>query len=104
MNDNAQISRESALFLQLVLGLQQSAMIGLGKLTHPITQKVEIDLEMARGTIDTLEAIEQRTRGNLDPQEARALKQVLTDLRMNYVEEVKKAASPAQKSVGTSGS
>ena len=91
MTENAQISRQSALFLQLVLGLQQSAMIGLGKLKHPITQKAEVDLQMARDTIDTLVSLEMRSQAGLDANEARALKQVLTDLRMNYLEEVKKA-------------
>ena len=43
--------------------------------------------------LDTLEA---RTKGNLEPDEARVLTQVLTDLRMNYLEEVKKAGAKAE--------
>ena len=86
-------NRDAALFLQLILGLQQSAMMSLGKLMNPITRKVERDLDTARATIDTIEAIEIRTRGNLDTDEARVLQQVLADLRMNYVDEVKKAGS-----------
>jgi hypothetical protein len=85
-------ARDAALFLQLVVGLQQSAMIALGKLMNPITRKVEADLEAARATIDTLAAVEARTRGNLEPDEARVLQQVLADLRLNYVDEMKKAA------------
>jgi hypothetical protein len=87
--------RQAALFLQLVLGLQQSGMIALGKLMNPITRQIDRNLELARDTIDTLGAIEARTRGNLEPDEARVLKQVLTDLRMNYVEEMKKSGAPA---------
>jgi hypothetical protein len=83
-------SRDAALFLQLVLGLQQTAMMALGKLMNPITRKVETDLDAARATIDTLAAIESRTRGNLEPDEARVLKHVLADLRLNYVDELKK--------------
>ena len=94
MNDTRTPSHQAALFLQLVLGLQQSAMMGLGKLMNPLTHKVETHLEMARDTIDTLAALEQRTRGNLEPDEARVLRQVLTDLRMNYVEELKKSNAP----------
>lgn len=89
-------SRQAALFLQLVLGLQQSGMIALGKLMNPISRKLETNLEMARDTIDTLAALESRTRGNLESDEARVLQQVLTELRMNYVDEVKKAGSPAE--------
>ncbi len=86
-----QPSRQAALFLQLVLGLQQSGMIALGKLMNPLTRKVEAHLETARDTIDTLAALEERTRGNLESDEARVLQQVLTELRMNYLDEVKKA-------------
>ena len=85
-------SREAALFLQLVLGLQQAAMIGLGKLMSPMSGKIERNLEAAKNTIDTLAAIESRTRGNLESDEQRVLTQVLTELRMNYVDELKKGA------------
>lgn len=80
-------SRQAALFLQLVLGLQQSGMMSLGKLMNPMTRSIDKNLDAARDVIDTLEAIEVRTRGNLEPDEQRVLGQVLTDLRMNYVAE-----------------
>ena len=83
-------SREAALFLQLVLGLQQAAMVALGKHMNPMSGKIERNLEAARNTIDTLGAIEVRTRGNLEPDEHRVLTQVLSELRMNYVDELKK--------------
>lgn len=82
--------REAALFLQLVLGLQQAAMVSLGKLMNPMSGKLERNLEAARNTIDTLGAIEARTRGNLEPDEQRVLGQVLGELRMNYVDEARK--------------
>jgi len=94
-------SRDAALFLQLVLGLQQSAMIALGKLMNPLTRKVEVHLEAARDTIDTLAALEARTRGNLEPDEARVLQQALTDLRMNYLDEVKRAGVKSEPEVQT---
>ncbi len=81
--------REAALFLQLVLGLQQAAMVALGKLMNPVSGKLERNLEAARNTIDTLSALEARTRGNLESDESRVLTQVLTDLRLNYLDEAK---------------
>ena len=89
-------SRQAALFLQLVLGLQQSGMMTLGKLMNPISRKIETHLEAARDTIDTLAALEARTRGNLEPDEARVLQQVLTELRMNYLDELKKTGAKAE--------
>lgn len=82
--------RDAALFLQLVLGLQQAAMMALGKLMNPVTSKIDRNLEAARNTIDTLGALEVRTRGNLEDDEQRVLSQVLADLRLNYLDEVKK--------------
>ena len=84
-------SRQAALFLQLVLGLQQSAMMALGKLMNPITRSLDKNLDAARDTIDTLAALESRTRGNLEPDEERVLKQAITELRLNYVAEMKKS-------------
>ena len=94
MNDSNP-SRQAALFLQLILSLQQSGMMALGKLMNPITRKIETHLDMARDTIETLAALAARTRGNLEPDEERVLRQVLTELRMNYVEELKKSGAPA---------
>lgn len=88
-------SRQAALFLQLVLSLQQSGMMALGKLMNPISRKIERHLDAARDTIDTLSALEARTRGNLEPDEERVLKQVLTELRMNYLDERKKSGASA---------
>ena len=82
--------RDAALFLQLLLGLQRAAMVALGKLMNPMSGKIERNLEAARNTIDTLAAIEARTHGNLESDEQRVLTQVLTELRMNYLDEVKK--------------
>ena len=89
-------SRQAALFLQLLLGLQQSGMMTLGKLMNPLTRQIDKNLDAARDTIDTLAALEARTRGNLEPDEARVLQQVLTELRMNYLDEVKKAGETPQ--------
>ena len=91
-----QPSRQAALFLQLVLGLQQSGMMSLGKLMNPLSRKIETNLEVARDTIDTLASLEARTRGNLEPDEARVLAQVLTDLRMNYLDELKKSGAKSE--------
>jgi hypothetical protein len=88
--------RQAALFLHLLLGLQQSGMMALGKLMNPLTRQIDKNLEAARDTIDTLAALEARTRGNLEPDEERVLQQVLTDLRMNYLDERKKSGAGAE--------
>ena len=91
-----QPSRQAALFMQLVLGLQQSGMMSLGKLMNPISRKIETNIEVARDTIDTLSALEARTKGNLEPDEERVLRQVITEMRMNYVDAVKKSGGQVE--------
>jgi hypothetical protein len=95
MTDTAP-SRQAALFLHLVLGLQQSGMMALGKLMNPITRSIEVNLDAARDTIDTLSSLESRTRGNLESDESRVLQQVITELRMNYLDAVKKQGGAAE--------
>ena len=86
----------SALFANLVMQNASMAMIFLGHTPHPETGKTEVNLDHARVFIDTLEMLEAKTRGNLDKDEERFLKQNLISLRMAYVEAANQsAAQPA---------
>jgi len=89
------MDRNTQLFLSLVIGLVQAAYVQLGKIKNEMTGKIEQNLEAAKVTIDTLAALEVRTKGNLASEEADVLRRALTELRMNYVDEMKKAAAPA---------
>ncbi|MEM3342235.1 MAG: DUF1844 domain-containing protein, partial [Thermoplasmata archaeon] len=82
--------KDTLLFLQLVASLEQSAMMAMGKLMNPLTQKVEKDMEMAKSSIDILKMIEAKTAGNLTREEEMFLKQVLMQLQLNFLEELKK--------------
>ncbi len=75
-------------FLLLVEEYRLAAWIGLGKLKDPASGDVRRNLDLARHAIDTLGMLEQKTKGNLDGDEERFLRQGLTDLRLNFVEEM----------------
>lgn len=75
-----------ALFANLVMMLSSSAMQQLGKLINPMTNKTEVSLEGARMTIDMLEMINAKTKGNLDEEEEKMMKELLSTLQMNFVE------------------
>jgi hypothetical protein len=77
----------NSLFVGFVYDLQMTALIQLGKIVHPVTQKSERNLPAAKGVIDLLGMLEAKTKGNLNPEEGRFLQQVLTTLRLNYVDE-----------------
>jgi len=89
------MDRNEQLFVSLVIGLVQAAYVQLGKVKNEMTGQVEKNLEAAKITIDTLAALEVKTKGNLAPEETELLRRSLTELRMNYVDEMKKSAAPA---------
>ncbi|MGA9117633.1 MAG: DUF1844 domain-containing protein [Bacteroidota bacterium] len=84
MSDREQ---QAALFAALVSMLQASAMQAMGKLRNDHTGKVERNLPLARLLIDMLNMLHERMGGVLEPGEERTLASVLTDLRLNFVDE-----------------
>ncbi|HMH42241.1 MAG TPA: DUF1844 domain-containing protein [Pyrinomonadaceae bacterium] len=76
---------DPASFLSLIMSLASNAASSLGMMPHPVTGESGVDLKTAKHWIDVLGMLEQKTRGNLDPQEAQTLESLLADLRMQYV-------------------
>ncbi|MDD5676847.1 MAG: DUF1844 domain-containing protein [Kiritimatiellae bacterium] len=74
------------LFMHLVSMLAMSAIQQMGKLVDPATGKAETNLDAAQATIDMLDMLELKTRGNLDAEETKLIKDTLMSLKMNYVE------------------
>lgn len=74
------------LFGSLVLSLAASAMQLMGKTVNPVSGKVEVNLEQAQATIDLLDVLQTKTKGNLSDAEDKLLGHILGDLKLNYVE------------------
>ena len=74
------------LFINLVSMLSMSAMQQMGKIINPGTGKAEINLDATQATIDTLDMLSAKTKGNLDNDEARMMTDTLSMLKMNFVE------------------
>jgi Domain of unknown function (DUF1844) len=72
-------------FSTLVLSLATSAMVHMGFVAETEGGPVEKNLPLAHQTIDTLEMLQQKTRGNLSDDETKLLQSVLYELRMGYV-------------------
>ena len=77
-------------FYQLILSLQAGAMQQMGKIASPISGQIERNLNMARATIDILEMIDRKTKGNLNTDEKQLLDHILYELRLNFVDEQEK--------------
>ena len=74
------------MFQGLVISLAAATMQHLGKTLNPVTNKIEKNLDAASSTIDMLDMLEAKTKGNLSDAEAKLLKGVLGELKLNYVE------------------
>jgi hypothetical protein len=72
-------------FTTFLISLAQSALVHLGEVADPGTGRKERNLQLARHTIDVLGVLEEKTKGNLEEQEARLLGSVLFDLRSKFV-------------------
>jgi hypothetical protein len=77
-------------FTQLVLMFHAAAMQQMGKIKSPLTDKIERDLSAAQGSIDLLDMLKEKTKGNLSSDEERLLTTVLKELKLNYVDELNK--------------
>ncbi len=85
------------LFMQLVMQNQQVAMISLGKVKNPVSDRFEKNLEYAKLSIDTLDMLSQKTKGNLSEYEEKLLTETVSQLKITYVEESGKETSAERK-------
>ena len=90
-------------YFALVSFLNDLALRGMGKIQDPATGRMMPDLNLARTAIDWLEMLEEKTAGNLTEDESRLLRQVLTTLRLNYVDEREREGSKPPEGGGESG-
>ncbi len=74
-----------ASFASLVSMLATQAVMSLGQMPHPVTGKTEVRQDEAKHFIDLLEVVEQKTSGNLTPDEAAMLTALLNDLRRAFI-------------------
>ncbi|MFN3477072.1 MAG: DUF1844 domain-containing protein [Candidatus Methylomirabilales bacterium] len=80
--------RESPLeasFTSLLLMLSSTALVHLGEAPDPLSGEKRQDLRQAKGAIDLLDLLKEKTRGNLTKEEEDLLDELLYDLRMRYL-------------------
>jgi len=90
-------------FQMLVDLLARNAALFLGGYTDPSTGRAILDLEGAREVIDMLEVLREKTRGNLAAEDDRFLVEVLSSLKLSFLE-VSKAAAQAMREGAPAGS
>lgn len=77
-------------FSTFIISLSTQALMHLGEIADPLSGKVNTDIPVAKQMIDIIGMLRDKTNGNLNAGEERLTKEILFDLRMKYVEAVKK--------------
>jgi len=72
-------------FSTFVLSLSSSAFYHLGDIPDPMTGKKEENLPAVKQTIDILIMLQEKTKNNLDAEEAKLMEQLVYELQMKYV-------------------
>lgn len=89
------MDKNDQLLLQLIYMFHTSAMQGLGKIADP-TGEVHKNLEYVSQTIDLMEMLKVKTKGNTTEQIEKTLDTMLSELKLNYVDEKGKESANSE--------
>ena len=76
-------------FSTFILSLNASSLIHLGEIHDPQLKERTVNLPAAKHTIEILEILEDKTKGNLDDGENKLLKDILYNLRLKFMQHSK---------------
>lgn len=82
----SEMPKRVAAFENLVRMLGQNAAMVLGAYADPRTGQPVVDPDAARELIDMLDALHEKTKGNLAPEEDNLLLDLLGKLKLTYLE------------------
>ena len=85
-----------ASFTTLVSSLATQAMMALGGFRDPNSDKVMVDLDLAKHHIDTLKVLEEKTKGNLDEEDKKLLEEASYQVQMLFVQVVQHISGQQQ--------
>lgn len=73
-------------FRTLLGSIATQALMYMGGMADPETGRAVVALDYAKHYIDLLGVLETKTKGNLDPEEAAEMSEILGELRMRFVQ------------------
>ena len=90
------MGKNDQILLQLIYMFHTSAMQGLGKVADP-TGQININLDYVSQTIDLMEMLSVKTKGNTTEEIEKMLEQMISELKLNYVDEKSKSVEEKKK-------
>ena len=80
------LEKDRNLFSYVVDTFRSSANISLGKIKNPVTNKIDVNLVQAEYYLDVLSMLQKKTKNNLTEYEEQMLINIVSELRMNFIE------------------
>jgi len=90
------MEKNDQILLQLIYMFHTSAMQGLGKVADP-TGKISRNLDYVSQTIDLLEMLSVKTKGNTTEEIEKTIVQMVSELKLNYVDEKNKTVEDTKE-------
>ena len=90
------MEKNDQLLMQLIYMFHTSAMQGLGKIADPTGQVIR-NLEYVSQTIDLMEMLKVKTKGNTTDEIDKLLEGMLSELSLNYVDEKAKPENKVEQ-------
>lgn len=82
--------KHTQILFYLISTFELSAMQFMGKIKNPMTDKIEKNLEQAQFSIDIIDTLSEKTKGNLNEYEQKFISNVISQLKLNFLEELDK--------------
>jgi hypothetical protein len=76
-------------FKTFVSSLSANALYHMGIMKTPGEQQIEVNLSLARYTIDIIDMLKEKSLGNLTEDEQRFIDTILYDLKLKFVDSCK---------------
>ncbi len=83
-------------FITYLNNLVATGQLYLEGIRDPETDEVVVNLGLVKGIIDTIEMLEEKTKGNLTAPEANFLANTLYELRMGYIRAISQQETAAE--------
>ena len=80
-------------FQSLIVSLATQALVLLGEIPDPTNRQLSLNLDAARQTIDLIALLQEKTKGNLTPEEDHLIEDALANLQLVFVRKVKEQRS-----------
>ena len=84
-------------FISYLANLVETGRLYLEGIPNPETNEVVTNFPLVKHIIDTIEMLEEKTKGNLTAPEANFLANTLYELRMGYVRAISRQEAAAQE-------